>query len=149
MWRGGSCGQHGGGLLLVVSATGSGSAHIGSGKTSDFQKPRGKQRSAGHEMSLLGEDDEDCLGDVIRVVRIVRLASGGGVDQIDVPVHQSAERIRRTRMDEIGQKLCVVRHHHVLKGRRRPLKKVDKKQGLFVVFLHAGGAAAPKKSDLS
>jgi hypothetical protein len=61
----------------------------------------------GEPGGVLGEGHKDALGDILGQMRVADHAQGGGIDQVDVPLHEFRERRFGTRDGEIIQELLI------------------------------------------
>jgi hypothetical protein len=69
-----------------------GSARVLADEQRRSVKPRGQDDVRVDLACPAGQDQEHRLRHVLRIVRVAHLPPGGGEDQVDVPIHQRAER---------------------------------------------------------
>jgi hypothetical protein len=63
-------------------------------------------------LRLAGQCEKGRLGHVLGMVPVAHVAQGGGINEVDVPIHDSAERLLRAVLDEFDKPTIVIRHRH-------------------------------------
>ncbi|HEX5398918.1 MAG TPA: hypothetical protein VFY06_07710 [Verrucomicrobiae bacterium] len=70
-------------------------------------------------LRLSGQNDEDRLGDFLGLMRVAHVPQRDGIDQVDMPRHQFAERLVGMAPDELAQQRAVIHGLHLRISVRR------------------------------
>lgn len=99
-----------GGLLASLTAT-LGADGLRRGEAGVPIEPAAERGDVGRRASLAGQIGEDGLGDILDQVRVAaHQPQRGGIDQVDVALHQLTEGLLGAALGILAQQLCVVRH---------------------------------------
>jgi hypothetical protein len=112
--------------------------HLRSRETRMAMQPPAKLHIGGQSGRLVGEVREHRLRYVLGQVRIaVERAQSGGINEINIPAHQLAERGFRTIPDIIREELLGIDHLQS-PVKTRPKQKANRKFGRELTFSRAG-----------
>ena len=101
------------GLLLAADAPDFAAHIIGRCQPRRLEQPTGQHRPGIERTGFAGEDDENRLGDFLRLVMVAGVAQRRRINQVDMPPHERGKRLLGMTRRVFPQQFHVVHRRHL------------------------------------
>src|SRR6187401_1181522 len=113
------CGFHLSSLLFAALAKLPVSHRSRSHETSGAEQPADENRARPQCAGFPSQHDKHCLGDLLRQMRIPRLAQSGRINQPGMTLQKTAKSLFRSFHSVAAKKFSVLHHNSIIESRAR------------------------------